>query len=179
MTFPNVSRPLVVFDSRQAKKTYQQYNYYRSSGFDIPPGFVGVVELTTHHTYLPTITFTAIRVPAPGNLDACFGSKNCLGKRYRRWRCYQGLGEDLPNTSLDDFNKSVVRWGNDYIRGELVEHEFIVRPGSYYLMGEKCNNANIEDCTNPTIIEVTLVPVDQLPELMLPGCPTDTEEPAV
>lgn len=177
MTFTNVTEPVVIFDSRQAKKIYKDYNYYRSSGFTVPPGYVGVVELTTHWTYLATMTFTAIRVPSPGQLDACFGGKNCLGKRYRRWRCYQGLGEDLPNTQLDDFNKSVVRWGNDTIRGELVEHEYIVRPGQYYLIADKCNSTNIEDCTNPTIIEVTLVPVDHIPELDLPGC--KTEEPAV
>lgn len=170
------NKPQVIFDSRHAKSVYRDYNYYRSGGFCVPAGYVAVVELTTHHTFLSNLLFTAIRVPPSHSLDACYGTKNCLGKRYRRWRCYQGLGDTGTNTQFNDFNRSIVRWGNDTIRGELVEHEYIVRPGNYYLIADKCSNTNLEDCNNPTVIDVTLVPVDQLPELMLPGCPTEPTE---
>lgn len=161
--------PVKVFDSREAKKNYAGLNYYRSSGFTVPPGYVGVVELTTNYQYLPLMTFSAIRIPTSASFDECYGNPR-LGKRYRRWRCYQGLGMDDPNTQFDDFNRSVVRWGIDQIRNELVEHEYIVRPGQYYLIADKCQSQVIEDCDNPTFIDVSFVPVDQLPELLLPGC---------
>lgn len=166
------TQPQVIFDSRTAKKNYANFNYYRSGAFTVPSGYIAVVELTTNHTYLPTLSFTAIRIPVGSSMSECY-LKTCVGKRYRRWRCYQGLGQDVPNTQYDDFNRSIVRWGNDPYREELVEHEYIVRPGNYYLVADKCNNTNLEDCVNPTIIEVTLVAVDQMPELLLPGCPTE------
>lgn len=164
-----IEQPGIVFDSRHARKIYKDYSYYRSAGFVVPPGYVAVVELITNHTYVPTLTFTAVRQAAGSTLDACYGSKNCLGKRYRRWQYYQGLGVDIPNTDFDDYNASVVRWGWDYIKERLVEHEYIVRPGHYYLMGDRCSNENIEDCENPTLFEVTLVPSGQPPELLLPN----------
>lgn len=162
-------QPIRIFDSRLAKGVYVNDNYIRSQSFNVPPGYVAVIELTTHYTFLPTITFTAIRIPPLFTANQCFND-SCLGKRYRRWRCYQGLGEDLPNTQMDPFNQSVVRWGNDAIRGELVEHEYIVRPGQYYLIADKCNNENLLDCTKPTILDMSLMKVDQFPELLLPGC---------
>lgn len=174
--YPKSGQPFKIFDSRKAKEVYSGIDYYRSEGFTVPPGYVAVVELTTSYRYLPCVTFTAIRIPPTASFDECYANPR-MGKLYRRWRCYQGLGEDKPNTVFDDFNRSIVRWGNDEIRKELVEHEFIVRPGQYYLIASKCDNIVIEDCINPTVIDVSLVPVDHIPELELPGC--KPEEPIV
>ena len=66
------------------------------------------------------MTFSAIRIPTSASFDECYGNLQ-LGKRYRRWRCYQGLGMDDPTTQFDDFNKSVVRWGLDQIRDAISE----------------------------------------------------------
>lgn len=173
--------PNVIFDSRTAKRVYKEFSYYRSESFKVPAGYIAVVEMTAHKDYIPALTFTAIRTPADSNSGHCYAAAG-VGKRYRRWKCSQSLGSTEASggsgqpTEITPYNKSVVRWGWDFINEEIVEFEYITRPGTYYLIADKCNNLQIEDCNNPTIIEVTLIPVNHIPELHLSCCdPCDTD----
>lgn len=152
--------PIRVFDSRKARERYKEYQYYRSSDFVVPPGYLGVVEIIAPEEYLTKMTFTAVRIPTvqTGEDSDCFNECG-LGKRYRRWKCKQTLGSPLlpnANTKFNDYNAHVVYWGLDPFTNDIVEFEYIVRPGTYYLEANRCDNAVLDDCINPTIIEFSL-----------------------
>lgn len=162
--------PTIVFDSRRAKEVYEQYQYYRSRSFDVPAGYVALVEMTTALEYFPTMTFGINRVIIGDN--ECYETDE-ICKLYRRWKCEQSLGDyNSPNgipTAFTEYNQSLVQLGWDSQNDQLVEFEYITRPGRYFLIGLKCNNQNIEDCTRPTVFEVTLVPQSHIQDLAL--CP--------
>ena len=166
MSNENRTRTEVIFDSRNAKAAYQNFDYYRSTSFTVPGGYMAVVELTALQDALMCLSMTAVRIPI-GFSDDCY-EINGIGKRYRRWRCSQALGNTKKGTDFSPYNGSVVRWGNDHINKQPVEFEYIVRPGRYYLIGDKCENLPVEECDRPVIIEVTLVPVSCIPDLALP-----------
>lgn len=161
-------KPIVIFDSRIASKTYKDLDHYRSTEFFVPGGCIALVELTTGKDIIENMTFTAIRVPIPSPTFECYENSKCIGKRYRRWKCCQSLGENIVGSNTDDFAKSVVRWGNDKVNKEIVQFEYITRPGFYYLTTLKCTSPDIENCAIPTIFEVTIFPIDGVPDLDLP-----------
>jgi len=167
---------ITVFDSRIAKATYSNLLYYRTSNIYVPPGCVALVEFIAHYEYLTQMTFTAVRTPNASPMAECFEDNGCIGKRYRRWKCCQSLGEDVEGTKYDDWNKSIVRWGWDKFTEEIVEFEWIDRPGHYHLTTLKCNAEPIEDCEFPTIIEVSIMPAIQAIQLgydCYKSCPAD------
>lgn len=154
--------PIRIFDSRKARNLYKDYKQYRSSDIVVPPGYLGLVELIAPEDYLPKITMTAVRLPTPqtGEDSDCFNECG-LGKRYRRWRCSQELGDHRsPNirpTKFTDYNQHIVYWGYDPFIDRIVEFEWIDRPGTYYLEANRCDNAVLDDCDNPTIVEFSLI----------------------
>lgn len=166
----NNALPTIVFDSRRAKSVYEEFGYYRSASFDVPAGYVALIEMTTAIDYFPTMTFGVHRVII-GN-DECYKTDE-ISKMYRRWKCQQSLGDyNSPNgipTSYTPYNQSLVQLGWDSQNDQLVEFEYITRPGRYFLIGLKCNNQNVEDCTRPTVFEVTLIPQSHIQDLAL--CP--------
>lgn len=154
--------PIRVFDSRKARERYVDYKHARSSDMVVPPGYIGLVELIAPEEYLPKITMTAIRIPtaATGEDSDCF--KDCnIGKRYRRWKCNQTLGnhlsENLRPTKYTEYNNSIVFWGFDPFTNNIVEFEYLDRPGVYYIEANRCDNAVLDDCINPTIVEFSLI----------------------
>lgn len=153
--------PTRIFDSRKARERYKEYKSYRSSDFVVPPGYLGVVELFAPEEYFRKITFTAVRIPTAqtGEDSDCYNECG-IGKRYRRWKCAQTLGDERsPNsrpTKFTEYNGSVVYWGYDPYLDKIVEFEYIVRPGTYYLVANRCDNEVLDDCINPTIIEFSL-----------------------
>lgn len=169
--------PKLIFDSRVAKELYDNYKEYRSATFNVPPGFIGLVELIAPENYLPDMTFTAVRIPAPmvGQDSEC--RNNCdIGKRYRRWKCRQSLGNNTTannqSSGFTSYKSTIVHWGHDPFTKDIVEFEYIVRPGSYFLEANRCINKVLDDCINPTIIELSLLPsVVAHPDLVLPCNP--------
>lgn len=157
-----IQEPLNIFDSRNAKTNYKDENYYRSESFKVPPGYVALIELTTASEYKGSVTFVVYREPETlKEMDDCYNNKG-IAKKYRQLKCSNSLGPltDLTTgTQYNDYNKKVVRLGNDYINKEIVEFEYITRPGKYFLMANKSDNTPIEDCSLPTIIELSLIPV--------------------
>lgn len=155
-----MNEPHQIFDSRRAKELYSEYNMYRSGSFVVPPGYVALVELITKHDYFEEMTFTAVMTPTFNSASKECYDNNCgIAKRFRRWRCCQSLGANTEGSNNDAAAKTVVRWGWDNPNQEIVEFEFIDRPGNYYLIATKCNSLNsvIEDCDYPTIIQVSLI----------------------
>lgn len=154
--------PIRIFDSRKARNRYKEYKLYRSSDLVVPPGYVALVEIIAPVKYLEKMTFSAIRIPTPqtGEDTDCFDECG-MGKRYRRWRCEQELGDHRsPNarpTRYTQYNQHIVRWGYDTFIDRIVEFEFIDRPGTYYLEANRCDNGVLDDCDNPTIIEASLI----------------------
>lgn len=128
----------------------------------IPPGYLGIVEIIAPEDYLPKMTFSAIRLPTAqsGEDSDCFNDCN-IGKRYRRWRCTQELGDHRsPNmhpTKYTSYNQHIVYWGFDPFIDRIVEFEWIDRPGVYYLEANRCENDVLRDCLNPTFIEFSLI----------------------
>lgn len=162
-------KPVVIYDSRHAIKVYVDKNFTRSANIIVPVGCVALIELTAPLDYVKTMMYSAIRTPEPSKWDECLLlDDNCIGKRYRRWKCCQSLGTDIPDSTDDDFTKSVVRWGYDQFTEEIVEFEFIDRPGNYYLVGRNCDTPNVGDCKNPTIFEVSIMPIQDAIQLNYP-----------
>lgn len=153
--------PIRIFDSRKAQLLYESYKQYRSSDFVVPPGYIGLVEIIAPEDYLPKMTFTAVRFPTAqhGEGSDCFDECE-IGKRYRRWKCTQSLGDHRsPNirpTKYTEYNEHIVYWGLDPFLDKIVEFEYVVRPGNYYLVADRCENDVLNDCVNPTIIEFSL-----------------------
>ena len=153
--------PIRIFDSRKARDRYENYKQYRSSDFIVPPGYIGLIELIGPEEYFPQITVTAVRIPTPdtGQDNDCYPECG-IGKRYRRWKCSQTTGYHLSDnaqeTRYSEYNGHIVYWGWDPFIHRIVEFEYIVRPGTYYLEANKCDNKVIEDCTNPIIAELSL-----------------------
>lgn len=154
--------PIRVFDSRKARNRYKNYKEYRSSDIIVPPGYLGLVEVIAPVEYLEKMTFSAVRIPTPqgGDDSDCFNECE-LGKRYRRWRCTQELGDHRsPNmrpTAYTGYNQHIVYWGFDPFIDRIVEFEWIDRPGTYYLEANRCENDVLNDCDNPTLIEFSLI----------------------
>lgn len=165
--------PVRIFDSRQAQKLYGNYAHYRSSDFFVPPGYIGLVEIIAAEEYLKQMTFSAIRIPTPqkGEGADCYLDCN-TGKRYRRWKCQQSLGTPTSpapkGTTFTEYNSSIVFWGLDPFTQDIVEFEYIVRPGHYFLEANRCINEVLDDCINPTIIEFSLIRSDDIYDLLLP-----------
>lgn len=153
--------PIRIFDSRKARERYKEYKSYRSSDFVVPPGYLGLIEIIAPEEYLSKMTFTAVRIPTPqvGEDTDCYNECG-LGKRYRRWKCSQTTGDHKsPNmrpTKFTDYNAHIVYWGFDPFIDKIVEFEYVVRPGTYYLVANRCDNKVLDDCDNPTIIEFSL-----------------------
>lgn len=152
----NLSTRKTIFDSRKSTNVYGgvEYTHHRSSDFEIPPGYVALVELTTHKDYFNRVVFTAIKRPRSIERQNCFDT-TCQGKRYHQAYCTHELGQS-PN----NFKKSVLRWGLDAPNGAVNQFHYITRPGDYYLTADKLTNAVLEDCNNPTIIEVFIFPAN-------------------
>ena len=154
--------PIRIFDSRKARNLYKDYKHYRSSDVIVPPGYLGLVEVIAPEDYFPKITFTAVRIPTPqtGEESDCFNDCN-IAKRYRRWRCEQELGDHRsPNarpTKYTGYNQHIVYWGYDPFIDRIVEFEWLDRPGTYYLEANRCDNAVLDDCVNPTFLEFSLI----------------------
>lgn len=157
--------PKLIFDSRIARVNYgDDYLNWRSSDVDVPPGYIGLVEMIGPVEYMQQVQFTAIRRPIPpiGEDGECY--KDCgIGKRYRRWRCQQSLGNQEGNngttTTYTSYNSNIVYWGKNPFTGDIVEFEYIVRPGRYYIECNACLNSDIlDDCVNPVIFEFSLIP---------------------
>lgn len=174
--------PIRIFDSRKAKERYTDYRDVRSSDFFVPPNYVGIVSIIAPQEYMADMSFTAIRIPTPetGEDTDCYRDCN-TGKRYRRWRCDQDLGNHKPDkvgvplTSYTGYNSSVVYWGLDPFSRHVVEFEYIVRPGWYFLQADRCKNNVLEDCINPTLIELSLMYTETVYDLLLP-CGTREHE---
>lgn len=155
---------MTIFDSRKSTKIYGgvKHTHHRTADFYIPPGMMAVVELTTHHKYLDEVTFVAVRRPRALSEQSCFDA-TCEGKRYHQVPCSDELGAKgkgtVGSTQSTERAKTTWRLGNDYVNNVTHDFRFITRPGDYYLTADKGTNNVLTDCENPTIIEVTLVPV--------------------
>lgn len=151
--------PTRIFDSRKAKVLYKDYKDFRSSDIIVPPGYIGLVELIAPVEYMRKITLYAVRLPTAqtGEGSDCFDDCN-IGKIYRRWKCFQTLGDDRSErpTAYTEYNEHIVYWGYDRFKDKIVEFEYIVRPGTYYLAANRCDNTVMEDCINPTFVEFSL-----------------------
>lgn len=164
--------PELIFDSRKASLIYKDYGYYRSSDFTVPAGYVAVVELTTHRDNMGCLKFQAMRTALQ---NECY-EKEGIVKKYRRWRCRQGMGRPQDDTSggVTDFNEygmSIVIWGHDEANKNYVDFEYITRPGNYYLFMCSSNTDDvINDCDRPTLIEVTMIPIGTIPDLNIQNC---------
>lgn len=183
--------PFRIFDSRKARDRYRNYKAVRSADLVVPPNHIACVSLIAPEAYLPYMSFTAIRIPTPetGEDTSCY--LDCgTGKRYRRWRCHQDLGtRESPNglpTVYTEYNSNVVYWGFDPFTRNVVEFEYIVRPGVYFLQADRCRNEVLDDCVNPTIIEASLIYTETVYDLLLPcscrldhwqNCEDECEEP--
>lgn len=170
---PEHKGPIRIFDSRKARDRYKNYKDVRSSDIVVPPNYIACVSLIAPEDYLPKLAFTALRIPTPevGEDTSCY--LDCdTGKRYRRWRCQQDLGTtNSPNandTKYTEYNSSVVYWGLDPFTRNIVEFEYIVRPGVYFLQAERCKAEVLDDCVNPTIIEASLIYTETIYDLLLP-----------
>lgn len=165
--------PIRIFDSRKARDRYKDYKDVRSADIFVPPNHIACISLIAPEDYYEKMSFTAIRIPTPevGEDTSCYLDCN-TGKRYRRWRCQQDLGTSKsPNnqaTTYTEYNSNVVYWGMDPFTKNIVEFEYIVRPGVYFLQADKCANEVLEDCVNPTIIEASLIYTETIYDLLLP-----------
>lgn len=165
--------PIRIFDSRKARDRYKDYKDVRSADIFVPPNHIACISLIAPEDYYEKMSFTAIRIPTPevGEDTSCYLDCN-TGKRYRRWRCQQDLGTDAsPNdqpTKYTEYNSNVVYWGLDPFTRNIVEFEYIVRPGVYFLQADRCANEVLDDCANPTIIEASLIYTETIYDLLLP-----------
>lgn len=156
----------IIFDSRIATRVYEgiQYPYYRSADFEVKPGEVAILEVTASCDNISKVCFAAYRgigEPFCESLD-----NTGLGKLYRRWGCQRRLGspcegQEGGGTQYTEYNRSVLRLGNDMFNNTIVEFEYIDRPGRYYLLADKgcCEETAITDCDSPTLVEVTIAPM--------------------
>ncbi len=164
--------PIRVFDSRKVEALYKEYKNARSQTFFVPPGYIGQLEVIAPVEYFPKVSFNIIREVAKitGSEAECF--QDCqLGKYYRRWMCSQSLGKTTSSnsqpTAYSAYNSSIVYLGWNPFLQEIVEFEYIVRPGNYHVLADRCDDV-LKDCNNPIIIELALIPVSSVPDLALP-----------
>lgn len=154
-----------IFDSRKAKDLYTKDSHYRSADFEVPAGHVALVELTTKHDMFDKITFTAIRVPQ-GISGDCYVLDG-VGKRYHQSQCGESFGEKssgnkTSGSTYTPYKKSMWRLGHDVYNKETYEYRYITRPGNYYLTANKGVSEPIENCSVPTVIEVSIFPASHV-----------------
>lgn len=167
-------RPVNIFDSRQGAQVYDEtYRYYRSSTFYVPAGHAAILEVTTHEDYRECVSFYVNRIPAFLYDPKCPTNNKGLDKVYRK--CITAPPPRPSNTTerpisaYNDDNKNILRLGYDKYNRVINDFAYITRPGTYYLVADKCISPAIEDCANPTIVDMTVVPLTQTNNI---GCNT-------
>lgn len=118
---------------------------------------MAIIEMTTHNDYRGCTTFHVLRKP-PTLIDPeCELPDQKFDKVYR---CYNPAKEKIAGgpTNYTDDNRSILRLGYDKYNGTCNDFITISRPGFYYLGAERCDNPSLEDCANPTIVDMVIVP---------------------
>lgn len=175
------NEPFIIYDSRIGADVYKSTDltYYRGEAFVVPPGFVAHVEMTVNSTILPNVMGTFVRIPAFTKSLDCDDERK-YAKTYRRWRCSRTLGTNTSNnpnpSAYTPYNQSILKLGYDNLNNELVEFDYITRPGKYYILFDKLSNVAHEDANNPVLVEASLIKTDKVYDLELP-CGTQTTLP--